>query len=584
MLTLVLTKTGVEHPSRSDDDSFVVCLNPETSQVRYYQELRGGAEKIRVPVSLLERNPLDMRADLCDPGVMVCSDTLLDVFTENFDYDTVTPTFVEGILSNEKLYQHCIHAYVQEGYAMCARDLKTYMGVTRDILARWVYPIVPEKNFLRHPAAFAFGRNNVYKEPGVKCAPLVALGREVALGAATVVENGAAVTRSSVGRNCSIAAGAQVVGSVLWDNVTIGENAIVRGAVVADGASVLAGARVEEGAMIGTGVVIGKNGVVPAGTFVVSREYAIKHDLTILDLSESDNFGEGFSGVLMEPTTDINTFSDDDDEEDDAGVGEEEGGGGDDGDGSKEEEEEEDEWDNDDDYDNEGDGEEEEEEDNDDNSVIKTIKSTQKSGVSLQQQQQMTGTGTVGAMAGEMNENFAAVQNLLSSFVDGQSSVNDLDVQLKNVRITLNITESACICYFVCSLVQYAVDEGYGELNKFLGRVKRFFDKFAPALRKFDLSLEEQVHIVNGILDFCYGPDSGGSNDDEDDFDEDAEDDDTNFAKKGFPFVLMWLYEYDIITEDTVLAWRDFQNDLGTKRSMEVVDDVNNNNNINNDV
>ena len=553
-MTLLLTKTGIKHPSRSDEDSFLIGLNPETNQVRYYEDLSDPSssegsdsattKRIKFPATLLAQHSLDFRMDLSDPGVLVCSSELLDIFKESFDCDTIAPAFIKNMLGNEGVYCSYIHAHIQEGYALRARDVPTYQAVTRDLLARWVHPLVPDNNFLGRPAAFAYSRNNVYKEAGAKCAPLARLGRNVALGAGTVVENRAALTRATVGRNCAIARGATVSDAILWDNVVVGENAIVRGAIVADGATILSGARVEEGAMIGSGVVIGKDGVVPANTYIVTSEYATMHEFSILEPPDGTSFGEGFNGVIMMMPDDGNDDEEDEDDDED----------GEDGDGEYEDGEyDEDEYDDDDDeYDEEEEDEDEEENEYDDDDE-----------------------DNVGGESGDIHsdKNFEEIQKLCSSFIDGQSSASDLDMQLKNTRISLTISQHVCLAYFVCSLVKYAVDLDCGDFNKFLRKIVMFFDRFAAPLRNIVLSEEEQTVVLDKLVDFCYGPDRADDDGDDDDLEDEVDEDD--YARRGFPYVLKWLYEYEIISEEAIFAWNDAMNELGTKRSMIVDDEVN---------
>ena len=65
--------------------------------------------------------------------------------------------------------------------------------------------------------------------------------------------------RSVLGRACTVAAGAVVEGSMLWDRVDVGRDAVLRDCIVA------AGARIGAGAVVGPGVVLAEGAVVPEG-------------------------------------------------------------------------------------------------------------------------------------------------------------------------------------------------------------------------------------------------------------------------------------------------------------------------------
>jgi len=88
--------------------------------------------------------------------------------------------------------------------------------------------------------------------------------RDVYLGPGTIVEDGARVAdRTSIGADCVIASGAQVIGSVLGDRSHVGTNAYIEGCVIGEGVHVGAGARL-------TGlVVVGDNAQIAESVSIV---------------------------------------------------------------------------------------------------------------------------------------------------------------------------------------------------------------------------------------------------------------------------------------------------------------------------
>jgi mannose-1-phosphate guanylyltransferase len=90
----------------------------------------------------------------------------------------------------------------------------------------------------------------------------------VLAGSGTLIEDGARITGPAVlGARCTIAANAEVSGSVLWDDVTVEQGARVLDSVVASGASIGSGASIE-GAVIGHGARVTARTHVPPGTRV----------------------------------------------------------------------------------------------------------------------------------------------------------------------------------------------------------------------------------------------------------------------------------------------------------------------------
>ncbi len=92
--------------------------------------------------------------------------------------------------------------------------------------------------------------NNVFTESTV---------RDAYLGPRTIVEDGARVVDcASVGADCVIAAGAQVIGSVLGARTRIGVNAYIEDCVIGEGVEVGAGARLEGLVVVGDNAQIGE--------------------------------------------------------------------------------------------------------------------------------------------------------------------------------------------------------------------------------------------------------------------------------------------------------------------------------------
>jgi mannose-1-phosphate guanylyltransferase len=109
--------------------------------------------------------------------------------------------------------------------------------------------------------------------------------RDVYLGPRTIVEDGARVAdHASVGADCVIAAGAQVMGSVVGARTRVGINARIEGCVIGEGVEVGAGARLE-----GL-VVVGDNAKIGEGVCIVGPAFV---DVGEIRLAVSDQVGKG---------------------------------------------------------------------------------------------------------------------------------------------------------------------------------------------------------------------------------------------------------------------------------------------------
>ena len=95
------------------------------------------------------------------------------LFTENFDYQDMRRDFVNGILTSD-LLSNTIHVHVLgEEYAGRVRSTHLYDAISRDIISRWTFPMVPDSNFHCEGDTYQYFRGHVYKANGVVLARYV---------------------------------------------------------------------------------------------------------------------------------------------------------------------------------------------------------------------------------------------------------------------------------------------------------------------------------------------------------------------------------------------------------------------------
>ena len=96
-------------------------------------------------------------------------------------------------------------------------DPRTYHAVARDIMSRWVYPVVPDLPLLQDTRCATHMGRYIYREDNVRIARSAKIEHGVVLGRGCVVEENAIVLRSVIGRDCMIGAGAVIEDSHLWE-------------------------------------------------------------------------------------------------------------------------------------------------------------------------------------------------------------------------------------------------------------------------------------------------------------------------------------------------------------------------------
>ena len=78
---------------------------------------------------LKENSSVDLRYDLVDTHISICSQTVLPLFSDNFDYQS-WGDFVKGILISEEILDNTIYCHQLEGsYAAQVSNVQMYDSI-----------------------------------------------------------------------------------------------------------------------------------------------------------------------------------------------------------------------------------------------------------------------------------------------------------------------------------------------------------------------------------------------------------------------------------------------------------------------
>ena len=262
ILTMVTKKVSARHrAARMGEHTSTMAIDPETNQLLHYEEGAGTTNTLALDASLFsEHRSMHLRTDLLDCHIDICAPEVLFLFTDNFDYQHMRRDFVCGTLLERELGNKIYVHQLGGEYAARVHNLRTYDAVARDIIQRWVYPFVPDANWLPRGAApsYSYHRRNVYKEEGVVVGRSADIGADTVLGAGTTVGELSLIRKSVVGRGCRIGMRCCLDGCHLMDNCVIGDHVRASGVLICEGAVVNPGAVLEPGAVISFNVVVGK--------------------------------------------------------------------------------------------------------------------------------------------------------------------------------------------------------------------------------------------------------------------------------------------------------------------------------------
>ena len=212
---------------------------------------------ISIPPELFKRHPtIEVRADLIDCAIDICSPDVPALFTENFDYQHIRRHFVHGILEDYELYGKTIHCHVATDlYAARVRSLRTYDSVSKDIIENYAYPYNPGNSiFSGH--RYHYQRGNIYKGDGVVLGRGCMVKPNTVIGERTHIGEGSVVGASVIGKNCRIGKNVVVEGAYIWDSVVIEDACKVKDSIIAERVFLGSGSTVEDTSVVSYGVVL----------------------------------------------------------------------------------------------------------------------------------------------------------------------------------------------------------------------------------------------------------------------------------------------------------------------------------------
>lgn len=316
IMTMVLREAGRTHRAKSSSVSPVFIVDPTKDRILHYEEIdhhqhaEHNASRLTIDTELIaEHAELDIRQDLIDCSIDICTPDVLSLWSDSFDYQAPRKHFLYGVLKDYELNGKTIHTYViRDYYAARVRNLKAYDAISKDVIARWTYPFCPDTNLLPGHS-YELRKSNLYQEQGVTLARSCVVGRRTVIGQGTSIGEKTMVKNTVLGRNCKIGKNVTLDGAYIWDGAVVGDGSRVCQAVVADGVSVGKNCRVEPGALLSYGVKVTDGVVVSQGRRLATSP---REDEDVAPESDPKVVGAGGQGYEFTHVED-----DEDEDEDD---------------------------------------------------------------------------------------------------------------------------------------------------------------------------------------------------------------------------------------------------------------------------
>lgn len=255
-MTMLLRDIGTGHRHSAHDVSPVFLIDPRQDRCLYYQQLSPTSSHQRLnfdPQILQDYAEIEIRRDLVDCGIDICTPEILSAWGENFDYQAPRRDFLHRVLTDD-IFPHHIHTHViEDHYAARVKDIASYGTVSSNILGRWAYPLCPDSNLVRGQT-YQRQYDNCYRECDVSMANSSNLQNQSMIGSGSSVGQDALITRSVIGRHCHIGKNVTIRNSYIWDGSTIGDNTTIESSIIAQNVRIGKECQVRHDSLVAQGV------------------------------------------------------------------------------------------------------------------------------------------------------------------------------------------------------------------------------------------------------------------------------------------------------------------------------------------
>ncbi|BET01456.1 translation Initiation Factor [Nesidiocoris tenuis] len=294
-MTLVYKECGGK--SRSIEDEMYLGIDGKTDRILAFQRrLRGSLMEIDME-AILAHGQVDIRNDLFDCKVSICSMNVPPLFSDNFDFQSLDD-FVHGLIINEDIIACTVYSYILTGsqYAATVTSWQNYHYISKDVVHRWTYPFVPD---LREDERYTYNRNSIYLQD-VSLAKDCRLKSDVVIGKESIIKEMAHVLSSVVGKRCTIGANSVISNSYIFDDVVIEDESTIDHCVIASGCKIGSGSSL-------SGCILGPKVEIDIRSSV--EQSRLQH------VPKSTGEGDPIGGKAFEYTSDADEGSDSDSED-----------------------------------------------------------------------------------------------------------------------------------------------------------------------------------------------------------------------------------------------------------------------------
>ena len=273
IMTMLLRQVEPEYYQSTNAAVPTFAIDPTKDRCLHYEEASlGTSSNLHIEPEILKSPEIDIRQDLLDCRIDICTPDVLSLWSDNFDNQTPRRDFLFGVLKDWELNGKTIHTHVIEDYyAARVADLQSYVSLSDDMVLGMIPALVIQNNPISS-TGYDKGRNGPTYDNGVIKARPVKIDERSVIASGTSIGSHSNIQSSIIGHRCHIGKRAKLTSSYLWDDVTIGSNVRILRAIIGSEAFIGDESTIGEGALISFGVKIAPGTTVPAGARITKAD------------------------------------------------------------------------------------------------------------------------------------------------------------------------------------------------------------------------------------------------------------------------------------------------------------------------
>ncbi|KOC69266.1 Translation initiation factor eIF-2B subunit epsilon [Habropoda laboriosa] len=203
-MTMVLRNFGSMNDSLLKREACLIVSDKSSKKILHYSKLRNDKKKVKLELNwFLNHSEIEINTCFLDTHVYLCSPSVLPLFVDNFDFQTMED-FIRGVLMNEEILNSRIYwqQLNPEDYSLPIMSWKAYHTLNRDILNRHCFPLTP--NAVPCLTGFICMPRYTYKHKTATLCKGSILEKDSIVCRNSILGNNTSVTRSVIGYNCLI--------------------------------------------------------------------------------------------------------------------------------------------------------------------------------------------------------------------------------------------------------------------------------------------------------------------------------------------------------------------------------------------